>query len=127
MGTLEQIKRNLWQAGNTDALDAIQALTHAFEHLHEIAEAAHAVNNDNSDEGAWMFLSGECLDYESPGVPELSEHLATALRLVAAAERAHCLEAILGLYHGDACRGALRSLDRADVPAAAGAAELERE
>lgn len=28
-----------------------------------------------------------------------------------AAERARCLEAIDGLYHGDACRAALRALD----------------
>jgi hypothetical protein len=123
MNTLEQIKRDLWQAGQTDTLDAIQALTHAFEHLHEISEAAHAVNDDNSDEGAWMFLSGECLDYESPGVPELSERLATALRSYAAAERARCLGAIQGLYHGDACRSALRALDQAPQPARAAGEE----
>lgn len=100
MSALEQIRRDLWQAGRTDALDAIQALTYAFEHLHELSEAAHAVNQDSSDEGAWMFLSGECHDYESPGVPELSNSLAAALRLYgnmcAAQERERCAKLVEG-------------------------------
>jgi hypothetical protein len=42
---------------------------------------------------------------------EWVDRIADALRRTGAAERERCLAAIDGLYHGDACRAALRSLD----------------